>query len=94
MSGHDQWDYISKFILIGDSSVGKSSLLVRLTDNRFLADSEPTVGVEFGSQVIALENGERIKVQVWDTAGSESFRSVSAQLSERRRVEAYSAISS
>ncbi len=60
--------------------MGKSSLLVRLTDNRFLSDSEPTVGVEFGSQIIPLDaadpKSERIKVQVWDTAGAESFRSI------------------
>ena len=70
------WDYILKFILIGDSSVGKSSLLVRLTDDRFLADPDPTIGVEFGSHLIQLDTGETVKVQVWDTAGSESFRSI------------------
>lgn len=70
------WDYILKFILIGDSSVGKSSLLVRLTDDRFLTDPDPTIGVEFGSHLITLDNGEVVKVQVWDTAGSESFRSI------------------
>ncbi|SNX84682.1 related to YPT31 - GTP-binding protein of the rab family [Melanopsichium pennsylvanicum] len=70
------WDYILKFILIGDSCVGKSSLLVRLTDDRFLIDPDPTIGVEFGSHLIQLDNGETVKVQVWDTAGSESFRSI------------------
>ncbi|KAJ9475095.1 putative GTP-binding protein YPT31/YPT8 (putative) [Pseudozyma hubeiensis] len=70
------WDYILKFILIGDSSVGKSSLLVRLTDDRFLTSPDPTIGVEFGSHLIRLDNGETVKVQVWDTAGSESFRSI------------------
>lgn len=43
MSASDSWDYILKFILIGDSSVGKSSILVRLTDSRFLKDPDPTV---------------------------------------------------
>ena len=76
-TGGATWDYILKFILIGDSSVGKSSLLVRLTDDRFLTDPDPTIGVEFGSHLIELDNGETVKVQVWDTAGSESFRSVS-----------------
>lgn len=71
------WDYLSKFILIGDSSVGKSSILVRLTDDRFLTDPDPTVGVEFGSHVVEIpETGERIKCQCWDTAGSEAFRSI------------------
>jgi len=70
------WDYILKFIIIGDASVGKSSLLVRLTENRFLVDSETTIGIEFGSQIVTLPEGERLKLQIWDTAGSEQFRSV------------------
>ncbi|SHO76644.1 Similar to S.cerevisiae protein YPT31 (Rab family GTPase) [Malassezia sympodialis ATCC 42132] len=70
------WDYILKFIIIGDASVGKSSLLVRLTENRFLVDSETTIGIEFGSQIVTLPEGERLKLQIWDTAGSEQFRSI------------------
>lgn len=71
------WDLLSKFILVGNAGVGKSSLLVQLTDQRFLADPDPTVGVEFGSYIVTVEEtGERIKCQCWDTAGSEAFRSV------------------
>ncbi|WFD36457.1 hypothetical protein MCUN1_003336 [Malassezia cuniculi] len=70
------WDYILKIIVIGDAAVGKSSLLVRLTEDRFLVDSDPTIGIEFGSHLVTLETGERIKLQVWDTAGSEQFRSI------------------
>lgn len=71
------WDVLAKFILIGSSSVGKSSLLVRLTDDRFLTEPDPTVGVEFGSHVVEIpETGERVKCQCWDTAGSEAFRSI------------------
>jgi GTPase SAR1 family protein len=70
--------------------VGKSSLLVRLTDDRF-STTEPTLGVEFGSRVLTVgEEGKRVKVQCklytfeqklslrsgWDTAGTESFRSI------------------
>ncbi|KAK8846870.1 hypothetical protein IAR55_005960 [Kwoniella newhampshirensis] len=72
------WDYILKYVLIGDSAVGKSSLLIRLTDNRFDL-TEPTLGVEFGSRIVNVgegENGKRVKVQCWDTAGTESFRSI------------------
>ena len=75
-STRPSWDYILKFIIIGDASVGKSSLLVRLTEDRFLVDSDATIGIEFGSHIISLESGERLKLQVWDTAGSEQFRSV------------------
>ncbi|GAA5981924.1 hypothetical protein JCM5350_006566 [Sporobolomyces pararoseus] len=71
-----EWDFIQKQILLGDAATGKSSLLVRLTDKRFLEHSEPTIGVEFGSNICTLEDGKRVKLQVWDTAGQESFRAI------------------
>ncbi|PBK93259.1 ras-domain-containing protein [Armillaria gallica] len=71
------WHYVLKFIITGDAAVGKSSLLVRLTDQRFLANPDPTLGVEFGSKLITLpEENKVIKLQCWDTAGTESFRSI------------------
>ncbi|KAJ7580753.1 ras-domain-containing protein [Mycena floridula] len=71
------WSYVLKFIITGDASVGKSSLLIRLTDQRFLANPDPTLGVEFGSKVITIpETGTVVKLQCWDTAGTESFRSI------------------
>ncbi|WVQ97924.1 hypothetical protein IAU59_005043 [Kwoniella sp. CBS 9459] len=70
------WDYILKYVLLGDSATGKSSLLIRLTDDRFDL-TEPTLGVEFGSRILSVgEDGKRVKVQCWDTAGTESFRSI------------------
>ncbi|KAH0826942.1 ras family-domain-containing protein [Lanmaoa asiatica] len=61
----------------GDASVGKSSLLVRLTDQRFITNPDPTLGVEFGSKLIEIpEQGKIVKLQCWDTAGTESFRSI------------------
>jgi Ras-related protein Rab-2A/Rab family protein len=54
---------ILKYVIVGDSAVGKSSLLVRLTDDRF-STTEPTLGVEFGSRVLTVgEEGKRVKVQ-------------------------------
>ncbi|KAG1756864.1 P-loop containing nucleoside triphosphate hydrolase protein [Suillus paluster] len=71
------WHYVLKFIITGDAGVGKSSLLVRLTDQRFLANPDPTLGVEFGSKLIDIpEEGKVVKLQCWDTAGTESFRSI------------------
>ncbi|KAI5124366.1 hypothetical protein M0805_008970 [Coniferiporia weirii] len=71
------WDYVLKFIICGDAAVGKSSLLVRLTDQRFLANPDPTLGVEFGSKLIPIpEEDKTVKLQCWDTAGTESFRSI------------------
>lgn len=76
MGALPSWDYILKLIIIGDAAVGKSSLLVRLTQDRFLVHSDATIGIEFGSHVLTVATGERLKLQVWDTAGSEQFRSV------------------
>lgn len=70
------WQFIQKQIILGSSSSGKSSLLVRLTDDRFLGASEPTIGVEFGSRLVTLEDSSVVKLQIWDTAGQESFRSI------------------
>jgi len=72
------WDYVIKFVIVGDAAVGKSSLLVRLTDQRFLNNPDPTLGVEFGSKLIHVEEADKtVKLQCWDTAGSETFRSIS-----------------
>ncbi|OCH93797.1 ras-domain-containing protein [Obba rivulosa] len=71
------WHYVLKFIITGDAAVGKSSLLVRLTDQRFLSNPDPTLGVEFGSKLITIpEESKVVKLQCWDTAGTESFRSI------------------
>ncbi|KAH8827366.1 ras-domain-containing protein [Flagelloscypha sp. PMI_526] len=71
------WNYVLKFIITGDAAVGKSSLLVRLTDQRFMANPDPTLGVEFGSKLITIpEENKVIKLQCWDTAGTESFKSI------------------
>ena len=64
-----------KVIIIGDSAVGKSCLMARVTTNDFRMDHEVTVGVEFGSLLIRLEQ-QVFKLQIWDTAGQESFKSI------------------
>jgi Ras-related protein Rab-2A len=70
-----QYDYLLKFISVGDSGVGKSCLLLRLTNKEF-TPTETTIGIEFGSTVVQIQN-KNIKLQIWDTAGQESFRSIS-----------------
>ncbi|EDR06440.1 uncharacterized protein LACBIDRAFT_251181 [Laccaria bicolor S238N-H82] len=71
------WHYVFKFIITGDAAVGKSSLLIRLTDQRFLVNPDPTLGVEFGSKLITIPEEDKIvKLQCWDTAGTESFRAI------------------
>lgn len=60
----DQACSILKYVIVGDSAVGKSSLLVRLTDDRFSeAGTEPTLGVEFGSRILDCGRGRKVKVQ-------------------------------
>lgn len=64
-----------KLIVIGDSAVGKSCLMQRITTNEFNEDHEVTVGVEFGTLVVKMEQSV-FKLQIWDTAGQESFKSI------------------
>jgi Ras-related protein Rab-2A len=70
--GHD---YLFKYIIIGDSGVGKSCLLLQFTDKRFEPVHDLTIGVEFGARMVVIES-KQIKLQIWDTAGQESFRSI------------------
>jgi Ras-related protein Rab-2A len=67
--------YLFKYIIIGDTGVGKSCLLLQFTDKRFRHDHDLTIGVEFGARLMTINN-ELIKLQIWDTAGQESFRSI------------------
>ena len=69
------FDYLLKYIIIGDSFVGKSNILIQYTKNRFNEDYQSTIGVEFGAKTLEINN--RIyKIQIWDTAGQENFRSI------------------
>jgi len=69
------YSYIFKYIIIGDSGVGKSCLLRQFTEKKFMTDCLHTIGVEFGTRIIEVA-GEKIKLQIWDTAGQERFRAV------------------
>ena len=68
-------DHLFKLIIIGDTGVGKSCLMKRVMDNEFKQEHQVTIGVEFGSFGLKINN-QVIKLQIWDTAGQESFRSV------------------
>ncbi|KAM3069235.1 hypothetical protein ACMFMG_010749 [Clarireedia jacksonii] len=74
------YDYLAKIILLGPSGSGKSCLLHRFVKNEWRILSSQTIGVEFASKIIKVGSGarrKRIKLQLWDTAGTERFRSVS-----------------
>ena len=68
-------DILFKVILIGDQAVGKSSILSRITGHEFKDNYDATIGVEFGNFLVNIE-GKIVKMQIWDTAGMESFRSI------------------
>lgn len=70
------WHYSFRIILIGDSCVGKSTLLKVFTESNYTDDGGPTVGVDFFATIVDLSNGLRVKLQAWDTAGQEKFRLV------------------
>uniref|UniRef100_A0A7S4RL17 Uncharacterized protein n=1 Tax=Ditylum brightwellii TaxID=49249 RepID=A0A7S4RL17_9STRA len=73
-----QHDYLFKIVLIGDSNVGKTSLLQRYADNSFPKAHMTTIGVDFRNKVVALESNKVAKLQIWDTAGQERFRSIAS----------------
>lgn len=72
----DDYDYLFKVVLIGDSGVGKSNLLSRFTKNEFSLESKSTIGVEFATRSLNVD-GKVVKAQIWDTAGQERFETVS-----------------
>ena len=73
----EEYDYLFKVVLIGDSGVGKSNLLSRFTRNEFNLESKSTIGVEFATKSIQAE-GKTIKAQIWDTAGQERYRAITS----------------
>lgn len=73
----DDYDYLFKVVLIGDSGVGKSNLLSRFTRNEFSLESKSTIGVEFATRSIQVD-GKTIKAQIWDTAGQERYRAITS----------------
>jgi len=68
----DDYDYLFKVVLIGDSGVGKSNLLSRFTRNEFSLESKSTIGVEFATRSLQVD-GKVVKAQIWDTAGQERY---------------------
>jgi Ras-related protein Rab-11A len=73
----ESYEFLFKLILIGDSSVGKSNILLQYLKGQFDANSKATVGVEFGTKNIEINN-KKIKIQIWDTAGQERYRSITS----------------
>ncbi|KAL0719444.1 hypothetical protein Bca4012_068768 [Brassica carinata] len=73
----DDYDFLYKVVLIGDSGVGKSNLLSRFTRNEFSLESKSTIGVEFATRTIHVDD-KIVKAQIWDTAGQERYRAITS----------------
>lgn len=75
MASNQQYDHLIKLLLIGDSGVGKSCLLLRFSDDQFTTSFITTIGIDFKIRTVELD-GKRVKLQIWDTAGQERFRTI------------------
>jgi len=74
-TGQVDYDYLFKYLVIGNSGVGKSCLLIRFTDDTFSDSYVTTIGVDFKIKTLDIE-GKSCKLQIWDTAGQERFRNI------------------
>jgi len=75
-SDDENFDYLYKVVVTGDSGVGKTNIITRFTTNEFHMENKATIGVEFGHAEVVLTDNTKIKVQIWDTAGQERFRAI------------------
>ena len=70
-----KYDHLVKLLLIGDSGVGKSCILLRYCDNEFTTSFITTIGIDFKVKTVEV-GGKRLKLQIWDTAGQERFKTI------------------
>jgi Ras-related protein Rab-1A len=68
MSSRRDYDYLFKIVLIGDSGIGKSCILLRFADDSFTENFISTIGVDFRFRTLAVDD-RNVKLQIWDTAG-------------------------
>ncbi|GIM15586.1 hypothetical protein Vretimale_18322 [Volvox reticuliferus] len=75
--GRPDYDALIKLLLVGDSGVGKSCLLLRFTDDMFTSSFITTIGIDFKIKKVDVD-GKIVKLQIWDTAGQERFRTITS----------------
>jgi Rab family protein len=76
-SAHDI-THLCKIILVGDANVGKTNILHRYIKGSLPKHNVPTIGVEFATKTVRLDNGANVKAQIWDTAGQERYRAITS----------------
>lgn len=73
------FDAVAKIAIVGDSTVGKTNLMMRYTNEAYVQTHVATIGIDFKVKIVSLE-GYRIKMQIWDTAGQERFRNLTSSI--------------
>ena len=76
MESSPELDFVFKILLLGDSEVGKSCFLMRYSDNVFVENYITTIGLDYKLKIVKLDSGKTIKVQLWDTAGQDKYRTI------------------
>ena len=76
MESSPESDFVIKILLLGDSEVGKSCFLMRYSDNVFVENYITTIGLDYKLKTVKLDSGKTIKVQLWDTAGQDKYRTI------------------
>ena len=71
----EKYDYMVKLVIVGDSAVGKTNILMRFVDEGYKTSHITTIGVDYKIKVLTID-GVSIKMQIWDTAGQERFRTI------------------
>ena len=72
----ERYDYLVKLVIIGDTAVGKTNILLRYVNEEYKMTHITTIGVDFKIKTINID-GIKIKMQIWDTAGQERYKSLS-----------------
>ncbi|CAG9312937.1 unnamed protein product [Blepharisma stoltei] len=72
----EDYDFLYKIVLVGDTSVGKTNIVSRYIKNSLPKNQNPTIGVEFATRVVTLRSGRTVKAQIWDTAGQERYHAI------------------
>lgn len=75
MRRDQNYDYLAKLLIIGDSGVGKTNILLRFCENNFMTSHLTTIGIDFKIKTIEID-GKKIRLQIWDTAGQERFKTI------------------